>query len=111
VLVVSRENGVQGVQLQAEPGSLGTAPPWGALLPVPGGVPRRGKGRSAPHGGRVLIRPHSSRGRSKEGDHLLPWRPPSQALSRSLVEVGVDSLEFRLTNFRERRLLGVQPTD
>mgnify|MGYP001583136148 CR=1 FL=1 len=31
-----------------------TASPWGTVLPGPGGVPRRGKGRSVPHGERVI---------------------------------------------------------
>jgi len=85
VLLVEEENGALRPTWQAEHGCRDAAPPWGAGLPVPGGVPRRGKGRGVPHGGRVFAKPHSSRGRGKEGGHLLPWRHPSQALPWAVI--------------------------
>jgi len=96
---------------QAERGCRGAAPPWGTVLTGPGGVPRRGKGRTVPHGGRVLAEPHSSRGRSKEGGHLFPWRHPSQAFPRPVIQKRVDPLESGFSDFREGRLLGMQPAD
>ena len=111
VWLVEGENGVLRAEWQAEPGCRGAAPPWGTVLPGPGGVPRRGKGRTVPHGGRVSMKPHSSRGRSKEGGHLLPRRHPSQALSRSVVQVRVNLLQCPLADAGERRLLGMEPAD
>ena len=46
VLLLRGEHGVLRVEWQGETVCRGAAPPWGAALPDPGGVPRRGKGRA-----------------------------------------------------------------
>ena len=60
VLLLRGEHGVLRVEWQGETVCRGAAPPWGAALPDPGGVPRRGKGRAAPHGGRVSTTPNTA---------------------------------------------------
>ena len=87
---------------QAEPAHGGAAPPLGAVLTGPVGVPRRGKGRIAPNGGRVIEKPPSSRGRSKEGIHRLPRRSPSETFSRAVIEECIDSFQCRRPDCTER---------
>jgi hypothetical protein len=50
-------------------------------------------------------------GCSQEGGQLLPRRHPPQALSGSIVEKHLDSLEFLLADLSEGRLLGVKSAD
>ena len=38
---------------RGRPPAAGMAPPWGSGRAVPGGVPRRGKARPEPHGGKI----------------------------------------------------------
>ena len=86
-------------------------PPRDTVLPVPAGVPHRGKGRTVSLGGRFSTMLRSSRGVAKEGGQLLPRRHPPQALSGSIVEKHLDPLEFLLADLSEGRLLGVKSAD
>ena len=86
-------------------------PPGDTVLPVPAGVPHRGKGRTVSLGGRFSTMLRSSRGVAKEGGQLLPRCHPPQALSGSIVEKHLDPLESLLADLSEGRLLGVKSAD
>ena len=100
------ENDVLMVNRQAKPLWQDAVPPRDTVLPVPAGVPQRGKGRTVSLGGRFSTMLRSSRGVAKEGGQLLPRRHPPQALSGSIVEKHLDPLEFLLADLSEGRLLG-----
>lgn len=87
---------------QVKSAGLGTARPWGADVPVPVGVPRRGKGADAPQGRRVFSPPHSSKGGGKEGGHLFPGCLPPQTLPGPVIQKPIDALQFRIADPGER---------
>ena len=57
------------------------------------------------------MKPHSSRGISKEGVHGLPRRPPSETFSGALIQELVNAFEVGFSKTNERGGLGMQPTD
>ena len=80
------------VNRQAQPLWRDAVPPRDTGLPVPAGVPHRGKGRTVSLGGRFSTMLRSSRGVAKEGGQLLPRRHPPQALSGSIVQKHLDQI-------------------
>ena len=84
------------VNSQAKPLWRDAVPLRDTVLPVPAGVPHRGKGRTVSLSGRFSTMLRSSRGVAKEGGQLLPRCHPPQALSGSIVEKHLDPLEFLL---------------
>ena len=80
-------------------------------MPAPEGVPRRGKGKSAPPADEFFKRPRSSRGSRKEGFHFLSWGHPPKALPWPVVDKLINFLELRFPDFRKRRLLGIDPSN
>lgn len=111
VLLVEREIVAQRGKRQEEPLHGGIAPPWGAVRSGPAGVPRRGKGRNAPHGGRVIWMPHSSRGSSKERIHCFSWGFPAEAFAWTVIEERLNALKSRFSDTDERTGLRMQPAD
>ena len=87
------------VNRQAKPLRRDAVPPRDTVLPVPAGVPHRGKGRTVSLGGRFSTMLRSSRGVAKEGGQLLLRRHPPQTLSGSVVEKHLDPLESLLADF------------
>ena len=59
----------------------------------------------------VGLSPRYLRGTTKEGGHLLPWRPPAKTLPGTVIEKRVDTLELPPTDSREGRLFGMEPAD
>lgn len=51
---------------QAEAGRGGAAPPWGTVLPVPEGAPRRGEGRTVPTAEEFLFGPTLQRAEARK---------------------------------------------
>ena len=83
----------------------------GALAgPSPQGCPAGARPSQCPTAAGAAS-PRSARGQIKEGRQLLPRRLPAKTLPRTVVQIGVDPLEFRRAAASQGRRLGMAPAD